>query len=145
MTLIDRVPDSFAVPDSWKFPLTMIGAMVVLAALDFAGALFAKEWSTRGHTLLLVGGLASFSVLFIVYARILQTAELSVVTLGWVVFLQVGIIAMDRLRYGVMLPWPKWAAVILILALQGYLMVGPSAHSSAQETPAPSVELEAGE
>ncbi len=104
MNLLASLFESISIPSSWRFPLTLLAAMIALAVLDFIGAVFAKEWSDRGHHLLMIGGLASFSLLFIVYARILQTAELSIVTLGWVVFLQVGIIAMDRLYYGVTLP-----------------------------------------
>ena len=46
-------------------------------------------------------GLATFGVLFAVYAASLKVAELSVVTFGWIVFLQVGIVLLDTLHYGV--------------------------------------------
>jgi hypothetical protein len=52
--------------------------------------------------------------------------------------LQSGILALDRFHYGVTLPWPKWAAVVAILALQTYLMVGPS--TGAGETGSASVQ-----
>ena len=122
-----------SLPQSWKFPMMAIMAMAILAVLDFAGAVFAKEWNDRGHTLLLVGGLVSFSVLFIVYARILAVAELSLVTMGWVVFLQIGILALDRVYYGVTLPWHKWAAVLVILLLQTYLLAGSSLQRKSAE------------
>gem|GEM_PF-1203719 len=115
-----------SLPQSWRFPIVAFLAMVLLATLDFAGAIFAKEWIDRGHTLFLVGGLASFSVLFIVYARILAVAELSIVTLGWVVLLQIAVLALDRLYYGVTLPWQKWVAIVVILILQTYLLTGSS-------------------
>lgn len=124
----------FGIPETWRFPLLTLAAMLALAGLDFAGAIFAKEWADRGHYVLLIGGLISFTALFVVYARILRVAELSVVTLGWVVFLQVGILALDRIHYGVTLPWQKWAAIVLILALQAYLIAGPS-HSKASNKP----------
>ncbi|MCC6790999.1 MAG: hypothetical protein IT336_04895 [Thermomicrobiales bacterium] len=127
------ISQPLSIPESWRFPLLTLGAMLALAGLDFAGAIFAKEWADRGHYVLLIGGVFSFTALFIVYARILQVAELSVVTLGWVVFLQVGILALDRVHYGVTMPWQKWAAIILILALQAYLIAGPSGSKSAQQ------------
>ena len=114
------------VPSSWRFALVTLAAMLALAGLDFIGSIFAKEWAERGHSVLLIGGLVSFSALFVVYARILQVAELSVVTFGWVVFLQVGILLLDRIRYDVHLPPSKWVAVAAILALQAYLILGPS-------------------
>ena len=63
-------------------------------------------------------------VLFAVYARALRVADLSVVTIGWVVFLQVGLLLIDRFRYDLALSPPKWAAVAAILVLQGYLVLG---------------------
>lgn len=120
-------------PQSWRFPIIAFLAMALLATLDFAGAIFAKEWIDRGHTLLLVGGLASFSILFIVYARILAVAELSIVTLGWVVLLQIAVLALDRIHYGVTLPWQKWAAIVVILILQTYLLTGSSLQRKSVE------------
>jgi len=70
------------IPEPWRFPLLTLGAMIALAGLDFVGAIFAKEWADGGHLVLMAGGSASFSALFVVYARILKVAELSVVTLG---------------------------------------------------------------
>ena len=91
-----------ALPDSWHYPVE-----TAFAVLDIARTLFAKEWADRGHVILMIGGLLSFSVLLITYARFLAVADRSIVTLGWVVFLQIGMRAVDRLCYGVTLPWNK--------------------------------------
>ena len=72
-------------------------------------------------------GLISFLVLFLVYARVLKFAELSTVTIGWVVFLQVGLILLDSLHYDVNLPRGKIFAVVAILLLQVYLIAAPNA------------------
>ena len=41
--------------------------------------------------------------------------------------LQVGLVLLDRLRYGVeCIPLDKMAAIVAILALQGYLLLAPS-------------------
>ena len=45
-------------------------------------------------------GVALFVLLFYVYASSLQYAELTLVTLGWIVLLQVGVCLLDRFRYG---------------------------------------------
>lgn len=100
--------------------------MLALAGLDFVGAVFAKEWAERQHAGMFLAGLLTFGVLFIVYAAILKVAELSVVTFGWVVFLQIGILLLDRLRYEVHLSAGKWAAIVAILALQAYLILAPN-------------------
>jgi hypothetical protein len=126
---IDAMFDALGVPSSWRFPLLTLTAMIALATLDFLGAIFAKEWSTRGHPLLVLGGLVSFTVLFFIYARTLQVAELSIVTIGWVVFLQVGLLVVDRFVYGVSFGWDKWVAIVLIIVLQAYLVLGPTSGS----------------
>lgn len=114
------------VPASWHFYLVSIGAMVALAGLDFVGAIFAKEWAERHHAVFYLAGLGAFVLLYAVYAASLKFAELSTVTFGWIVFLQVGIVLIDTQRYGVALPPGKWVAVAGMLCLQGYLLLAPN-------------------
>jgi hypothetical protein len=101
----------------------VIVGMVALAALDIVGAAFARSWADHRSTISLLGGLLAFGLLFVVYGKSLSYAELSTVTIGWVVLLQVGVVALDRL-HGVAIPPSKMAAIALILALQAYLTVG---------------------
>ena len=142
MPLIDHVPDS------WRPLAASIAAMITLAGLDFIGALFARDWAERGRAVPFLLGLGTFALLFVVYARILQVAELSTVTIGWVVFLQVGLIAMDVFRYDVHLSRGKIVAIAAILLLQGYLVLVPndSPHPAQAVTPPASTtgDLQAG-
>ena len=117
---------ALGVPASWNFYVVSLAAMLALAGLDFVGALFAKEWAERHHPGFFLAGLLCFGVLFAVYAASLQVAELSVVTFGWIVFLQVGLLILDRVRYGVELPPGKWVAIAVILVLQAYLILAPN-------------------
>src|SRR4051812_25595333 len=117
--------ETISIPSGWRFYFVSISAMVVLAGLDMLGAVFAKEWAERPHPTWFLAGLFTFGVLFAVYANSLKVAELSVVTFGWVVFLQVGLLVIDRVRYGVELPPGKWVAITLLLALQAYLILAP--------------------
>ena len=66
--------------------------MISLAGLDFLGAVFAKEWAASRSHWLFVAGLLTFAVLFGVYAISLEVAELSTVTFGWIILLQVGLL-----------------------------------------------------
>lgn len=100
--------------------------MVVLAGLDLIGAVLDKEWIERRHAIWFVAGLATFGLLFAVYAASLRVAELSLVTFGWVVILQVGLLLLDRFRYGVALPPTKWLAIGAILLLQAFLILAPN-------------------
>ncbi len=117
---------ALGVPAGWRFYLLTFGAMVALAGLDMLGAVLAKEWAERQHGVWFLAGLLTFGVLFAVYAASLRVAELSVVTFGWIVFLQVGLVLFDRFRYGVALPPAKWLVIGLILALQAYLVLAPN-------------------
>ncbi|MFN8662171.1 MAG: hypothetical protein U0075_09790 [Thermomicrobiales bacterium] len=119
---------------TWQFILTSLSAMIILALFDFVGAVFAKEWADTRQPWWFVAGLATFMGLFCFYAYSLKTAELSIVTIGWVVFLQVGLLLYERFRYGTELPPMKWAAIALILALQAYLVLVPNDAGTSSES-----------
>ena len=114
------------VPQEWPQPLVATLAMVVLAVLDLAGAVAAKEAVVQRSVPYAVLGAVSFLALFWVYASSLQYAELAPVTFGWIVFLQVALVALDRLHYGVSISPGKWVAIVVILAAQAYLILGPA-------------------
>ena len=118
--------ESFGVSGAWRGIGLALGAMLALAGLDMVGAVLAKEWTLRGQPVWFVAGLAAFGLLFAVYALSLHVAELSIVTMGWIVFLQVGLLVIDSVRYGVTFPPGKWAAIGVILALQAYLVLAPN-------------------
>jgi hypothetical protein len=118
-------------PEAWPVPVVATIAMVCLAGLDLLGALFAKEWADNGSVRALVLGAGAFLVLFWVYASSLRYAELALVTTGWVVMLQVGLVLIDRWRYGVELPTGKWVAIGVVLVAQAYLVLAPSAERAA--------------
>lgn len=129
MTTGDLIP-LISAPSTWPRALTAATAMVLLAALDLLGALAAKEWALHRASSTLALGVAAFVALFWVYASALQYAELSVVTLGWIVILQVGLVALEQLRYGVHLPAGKLVAMTVVLVATAYLLV-PTAASEA--------------
>lgn len=106
------------------------GVMIILAALDFCGALLAKHWADERSSVSFLIGLATFGLLFGVYAKSLEIAELSVVTMGWVVLLQVGLILVDRLHYAVQISADKWLVIVAILLLQAYLILDPLGRTS---------------
>lgn len=125
MAMLDTLP-LIRLPESWPVPVVATLCMAALAGLDLLGAIAAKEWAERQSAVALGLGALAFVVLFWVYASSLQYAELAVVTMGWIVLLQVGIILVDRLHFGATLPAGKLAAVVVILAAQGYLLLAPS-------------------
>ena len=130
MALLDQLP-LIKLPETWPLPVVATLAMVALAGLDLIGAYAAKEWAEQKNTLALVLGALAFLVLFWVYASSLQYAELAVVTMGWIVLLQVGIVLIDRIHFGATLPAGKMAAIVIILAAQAYLLLAPSSTTAA--------------
>ncbi len=115
-------------------PLTLVVIMLVLAGLDLLGAVVAKEWTLGRSSWFFVVGSVSFVVLFAVYAVGLRYAELSTVTFGWIVALQVAVLIVERVRYEVTLPPGKWAALVAIVLLQGYLVLAPNGHTPTEAT-----------
>lgn len=107
-------------------PVTLVVIMLLLAGLDLLGAIVAKEWTLGRSSWFFVAGATSFVVLFAVYAVGLRYAELSTVTFGWIVGLQVAVLVVERVRYEVALPTGKWVAIAAILLLQGYLVLAPN-------------------
>ncbi|HYN67541.1 MAG TPA: hypothetical protein VES93_11685 [Ornithinibacter sp.] len=129
MALLDAMP-LIKLPTSWPLPVVATMCMAALAGLDLIGAYAAKEWAEKQNTVALALGALAFLVLFWVYASSLQYAELAVVTMGWIVLLQVGILLIDRFYFGTTLPTGKLVAVVIILTAQGYLVLAPSGHPS---------------
>ena len=129
MSELEFVP-MLRAPAGWPVATVAVVAMVALAGLDLVGAIAAKEWAEHRSLLPLLVGVGSFVVLFWVYASSLQYAELAVVTMGWIVILQVSLVLVDRLRYGVDLPTGKWVAIVALLVAQGYLLLGPSTRAA---------------
>ncbi len=142
MSTLDFLP-LLKAPESWPTWLVGAIAMLALAALDVAGALAAKQWAATSGVVPLLLGAAAFLVLFWVYASALQYAELALVTMGWIVVLQVGLLLIDRFHFGVHLAPGKWVAAMIILVAQGYLLLGPSGPvDDAPVTATPSVTVE---
>jgi hypothetical protein len=127
-----RLFDTLGLAERWHPALLAVAAMLALAGLDFAGSIFAKEWAERHHAGLYIAGLATFVMLYIVYAKALEFAELSIVAFGWIVLLQVGLLLVDRFRYGVTFAPGTWVAIGMILLLQGYLLLGATARVGGQ-------------
>ncbi len=104
--------------------LPAVGSMLALAALDLVGALLARHWADHRALVSLVGGMAVFALLFVVYGRSLDYAELSTVTIGWVAFLQIGVVLLDRFDGGVDIPPHKLIAMGAIMVAQCVLTLG---------------------
>jgi multidrug transporter EmrE-like cation transporter len=118
-------------PATWPTALVAAVAMLLLAVVDLGAAYATKEAVVRRSLPWAVAGVALFVLLFYVYASSLQYAELALVTLGWVVALQVGVLLLDQFRYGNLLSADKWVAVAVILAAQAYLLLAPSGAGAA--------------
>ncbi|BEP12808.1 hypothetical protein acdb102_11190 [Acidothermaceae bacterium B102] len=101
--------------------LSIVGFMLALAAIDFGAALMAQDFADRRRLSTLLVGSGLSITLFVVYAVALRLANLSIVTMGWIVMLQVAVITFDVVRHGLRLTAVQWAAVSLVIVLQVFL------------------------
>lgn len=101
---------------------TAAAAMIVLAGLDFVGALLARRWAHGGSVVWFVAGALCFVVLFWVYGSSLRYADLVVVTFGWIAALQVGLLLVGRVGSTRPLPLHGWLAAGAIILLEGVLI-----------------------
>lgn len=118
-------------------PLVLLALILVLAGLDMIGALLAKEYADQHRPPIFLFGALTFLALFAVYAYALKLAQLSIVTMGWIVLLEVGLLAVDYRRAAVSLNRGQWAAVAVILVLQCYLVLSTGSRAARDAESAP--------
>jgi hypothetical protein len=143
-SVVDSEEDPMAMEgaESQVSPVTLVVIMLLLAGLDLVGAVVAKEWTLGRSSWFFAAGTLSFVVLFAVYAVGLRYAELSTVTFGWIVGLQVAVLVVERVRYEVELPPGKWVAIGAILVLQGYLVLAPNGAAPSEDAGSPEVRID---
>ena len=122
----DATVPMLALPPGLPLPATLFVTAIALAVLDMGGAIAAKNWALTHSNMWFIGGVAVFTVLFWTYGSALQYADLSIVTMGWIVVLQVGLIVVDHVQYGVTFTPGQWLAITGVLSLQGYLVLSSS-------------------
>jgi len=122
----------------FSFSPMAIGAIIALAGLDLIGSYCAMRYMENGHQLWWSAGAIAFLGLFAVYAASLQWAELGTLTLGWIVFLQVGVLIMDKMANGVVVPAGKWAAMAAIFLLMTYMILAPNGKTTKSVSIVPS-------
>lgn len=110
-----------------------LAAVVGLAGLDLAAAMLAKEYSLRPRVLLMAAGLVTSAALFVVYVKSLSYGDLWVVTFGWIAFLQVGVVVIDRMRFGTSLSIRNVVLISVLVVAQVLLMTG----SRSPDSPTP--------
>jgi hypothetical protein len=117
--------------------------IVLLAGIDIAGALAAKTWADAPGIWVFVAGSGIYILLFWVYALSLRHGELTTVTVGWVVVITVGTMALDQFRYGAHFPVSKWVAAVGVVLLLSYLVIdsGDGSASNGKAPVAPSAGL----
>lgn len=120
-------------PESWPEPVVAALAMLLLGTIDLTATYATKEAVLRRSVPWVVAAATLAVALFYLYACALQYADLGLVTLGWVVVLQVGVLLLDRYRYGVVLSADKWVAIGVLLLAQAYLLLAPAGETPSAE------------
>jgi uncharacterized membrane protein len=132
--------------NSFGGTLIVIGLTLALAGIDLAEAVLAKEWATRRSPWLLVAGLVASALLFAILVVALRYTEMSTLTIGWIVVLQLGLMVTESVRYGVSHAPDRWVVMGAIVCLLAYLVISPSSSNTANTAdtrPSTPVRLEA--
>jgi hypothetical protein len=108
------------------FPTAATGSMLVLVALDLAGAYCAVRYTATGQQIWWAVGTVSYLVCFPIYAAALRWGELGTVTLAWLVSVQIGTLVIDWATKGTTLPASKLVAVLVIFAAMAYVLLAPN-------------------
>ena len=104
----------------------VIGLTLVLAGLDIGESVLAKEWALRRSPWLLAAGLTASVLMFVLFVVAIGYTEMSTVTIGWVVLMQLGLMVTETVRYDVAHTTDRWVAMGAIVCLLGYLVVSPA-------------------
>jgi hypothetical protein len=132
-------------PDAWPDGVVIVMALVALTALDIVGSAAAREAVDAGVDAAawkwVLAGVVVNVVMWWVLASTLLRGSLTVIMLGWCIAAQIGVLALDRVRYGVRLTAPQWAAVVVIISAQVFLMSAPGAGKDAAQRPASLAQL----
>lgn len=110
--------------------IRLLGAMLLLATLDATAALFLKEAVQHRNPLFAVYGIVLMVAVAGVLMWTLELAELTIVSLGWIILFQVAVMVIDRYRYDVV---PGRVQLIAIIVAVIALAVAALAPNAAQE------------
>jgi hypothetical protein len=121
----------------------VLGLTVALAGIDLVESVLAKEWAIRRSPWLLVAGLVASGLLFAVFVVAVGYTEMSTLTIGWIVVLQLGLMATESIRFGVSHPPDRWVVMGAIVCLLTYLVISPT--SSNMPTSASETSVQSGE
>jgi energy-converting hydrogenase Eha subunit C len=94
----------------------LVAVVAVLAGLDIAGTVALKEAALRREPALAVLGVGLFVALAGCLYIAIALADLTWVSLGWIIAVQVAVVVVDRLRYDVHLSPGQGAALSVAIA-----------------------------
>jgi uncharacterized membrane protein YidH (DUF202 family) len=111
----------------------MLAAIVALAGLDTTAVVLFKESAAQRNPLYAIYGIGLLICVAGVLIVTLDMADLTIVSLGWIVLFQVVVMGVDALKYGV---YPgRLQAAAIFMALLGLIVaaLAPSAEAEAAQ------------
>jgi hypothetical protein len=124
-------------PGNWPPHVVAVVALILLSILDLAGTAAAKEAADRRSAPIAAAGAVLFVAMFWVFASTLRVSSLVAVTFGWCVLVQVGVVILDRFRYGAHLTLGTYIAVAVLLVAQAYLLFASPSSATSSADPGP--------
>jgi hypothetical protein len=116
----------------------LLGVVLLLASLDLIGSVLLKEAMLRRSPVLAIAGAGVFVFLAMTLALALEVAELSLVSLGWIVLLQVAVMVVDATRYGYTPGRVQLVAICVAMLALVVAVVAPPA-PPRQDPPPPTI------
>lgn len=114
----------------------LLALLIVLASLDVTATIFLKEAALRRSPLLALGGIAFMIAVAEVLLYAVNAADLTIVSLGWIVLFQVIIVGVDHVRYHVTPGGIQAAGIAVALAGLSVAALAPTSGPPVPSTPA---------
>lgn len=113
--------------------LRLILILVLLASLDVAATVCIKQAAVQRNPLLVFVAMGLFVAVGATLYVCVEQADLTIVSLGWIVLFQAVIMVVDHRMYNVQLTWIQVTAIIVAMIAIVVAAINPASTSSSSQ------------
>lgn len=124
--------------------LRLLGLLTLLAGLDVGAAIALKESALRRDPFLTALGIALLVGVAAVLLKAISQADLTLVSLGWIVMFQVAITGIDHVRYHVTPGVLQGCALVVAVAALIVAALAPAHERGEQPSPLQQIPIQPG-